>query len=123
MWGTENFGTNWGIIAVTPVVGITLFGIIFAIVYDNAARAQQMLALLLGAYYHGDPTLRTGDIDGPQQGELVRVFVKNSNLVCYGRQCYETTYWIMGASVCVACLCWLWAWKGRGGWVERKVNI
>lgn len=83
-------------------------------VYDNAARAQQTFASLLGVYYHHDLellTLSTGD-NGV-----------NSNLVCYGRKCFETTYWTMGVSVGLACLCWLWAWRGRGGWVERKINI
>jgi hypothetical protein len=37
VWGTENFGTNWGIVTMTPAVGATVFGSIFAWQYDSHA--------------------------------------------------------------------------------------
>lgn len=37
VWGIENFGTNWGIIAMTPALGATVFGLIFAQGYDSHA--------------------------------------------------------------------------------------
>ncbi|RPA93455.1 MFS general substrate transporter [Choiromyces venosus 120613-1] len=37
VWGTENFGTNWGIVTMTPAVGATVFGSIFAWGYDHYA--------------------------------------------------------------------------------------
>lgn len=37
VWGVENFGTNWGIVAMTPAAGATLWSAIYAAVYQNAA--------------------------------------------------------------------------------------
>lgn len=37
VWGTENFGTNWGIVTMTPALGATVFGLIFAQGYDSHA--------------------------------------------------------------------------------------
>jgi MFS family permease len=39
VWGVENFGTNWGILAMTPAAGATLWGAIYATVYQKAAEA------------------------------------------------------------------------------------
>jgi hypothetical protein len=38
VWGTENFGTNWGIVTMTPAVGATVFGSVFAWGYDHYAN-------------------------------------------------------------------------------------
>ncbi|KAL7266990.1 hypothetical protein RUND412_010437 [Rhizina undulata] len=39
VWGTENFGTNWGIVTMTPALGAALFGLVWAAGYDhNAGR-------------------------------------------------------------------------------------
>lgn len=37
VWGVENFGTNWGIVAVVPAAGAAMWGAIYAAVYDGAA--------------------------------------------------------------------------------------
>jgi MFS family permease len=37
VWGVENFGTNWGILAMTPAAGATVWGAIYAAVYQRAA--------------------------------------------------------------------------------------
>lgn len=37
VWGVQNFGTNWGIVAVVPAAGAALWGAIYAAVYDGAA--------------------------------------------------------------------------------------
>lgn len=37
VWGVENFGTNWGIVAVVPAAGAAVWGAIYAAVYDSAA--------------------------------------------------------------------------------------
>lgn len=34
VWGTKNFGTNWGIVCMTPAVGATAYGVLYAAVYD-----------------------------------------------------------------------------------------
>jgi len=38
VWGTENFGTNWGIVTMTPAAGATVFGSIFAWGYEHYAN-------------------------------------------------------------------------------------
>lgn len=37
VWGTENFGTNWGMVCMTPALGATAYGVIYASVYDEHA--------------------------------------------------------------------------------------
>ncbi|KAI5842901.1 major facilitator superfamily domain-containing protein [Morchella snyderi] len=37
VWGTENFGTNWGMVCMTPALGATVYGVIYASVYDEHA--------------------------------------------------------------------------------------
>ncbi|KAL8853274.1 MAG: hypothetical protein Q9221_001885 [Calogaya cf. arnoldii] len=37
VWGVQNFGTNWGIVAVMPAAGAAVWGAVYAAVYDNAA--------------------------------------------------------------------------------------
>lgn len=41
VWGVENFGTNWGILAMTPAVGATLWGSIYAAVYQKGADGSE----------------------------------------------------------------------------------
>ncbi|KAL8905740.1 MAG: hypothetical protein Q9207_002454 [Kuettlingeria erythrocarpa] len=38
VWGVQNFGTNWGIVAVVPAAGAAMWGVIYAAVYDGAAN-------------------------------------------------------------------------------------
>lgn len=40
VWGVQNFGTNWGIVAVVPAAGAALWGAVYAAVYDAAAAAD-----------------------------------------------------------------------------------
>lgn len=37
IWGVENFGTNWGIVAMVPALGATLWGIVYSRFYQWAA--------------------------------------------------------------------------------------
>jgi len=48
VWGTKNFGTNWGIVTVTPALGAALFGGIFAVGYDRAAKKQEWGGICYG---------------------------------------------------------------------------
>ncbi|KAF7889270.1 uncharacterized protein EAF01_010763 [Botrytis porri] len=38
IWGVENFGTNWGIVAMVPALGATLWGVIYSQVYQKVAE-------------------------------------------------------------------------------------
>lgn len=38
VWGVENFGTNWGIVAMMPAGGAFVWGVIYSVVYENGAK-------------------------------------------------------------------------------------
>ncbi|KAH9870285.1 hypothetical protein IAQ61_005758 [Plenodomus lingam] len=96
VWGVENFGTNWGILAMTPAAGATLWGAVYAMVYQKAAQM-------------GEPGVESG---GPED-----------DVLCHGKQCYESTFWAMAVSVWLAMGLWVWAWRGPGGWMRRGVAV
>ncbi|KAK4190318.1 major facilitator superfamily domain-containing protein [Podospora australis] len=95
IWGVENFATNWGIVAMFPALGATMWGLVYSAVYQDAAKRQQMVG---GKEEEGD------------------------NL-CYGVECYAGAFWAMAVSVWVACGLVLFAWKGRGGWSARGILV
>ncbi|CAO2650689.1 Nn.00g019810.m01.CDS01 [Neocucurbitaria sp. VM-36] len=93
VWGVENFGTNWGILAMTPAAGATLWGAIYATVYQKAADST--------AGIERDP----------------------DDVLCHGKACYASTFWAMAISVWIAMGLWVWAWRGPGGWKRRGVAV
>ena len=97
VWGVENFGTNWGILAMTPAAGATLWGAVYALVYQRGADNTD---LNLGP--------REKDVD---------------DVLCYGTRCYAPTFWAMTVSVWVAMGLWVYAWRGPGGWKKRGVAV
>ncbi|KAH8677872.1 major facilitator superfamily domain-containing protein [Xylariales sp. PMI_506] len=94
IWGVENFGTNFGIVAVFPAVGSTMWGLIYSAVYQSGARNSPAAA------------------DGA-----------DDDMFCYGKQCYSSAYWAMTGSIWIGCLMILWAWRGRGGWASQGIVI
>lgn len=96
IWGVENFGTNWGIIATSPAVGALVWGTIYSSVYQWAADESALKG---------------------QDGEAA------DDVLCYGKACYSSTFWAMAVCSWVACGMWLWAWKGSGGWSRRGIAI
>ncbi|KAK4228359.1 major facilitator superfamily domain-containing protein [Podospora fimiseda] len=40
IWGVENFATNWGIVAMFPALGSTMWGVVYSAVYQNGANKQ-----------------------------------------------------------------------------------
>ena len=40
IWGVENFGTNWGIVATAPAIGATIWGLVYSGVYQWAAERE-----------------------------------------------------------------------------------
>ena len=95
VWGVENFGTNWGILAMTPAAGATLWGAIYAGVYQHASGTGEEQGL-------GSP---------------------KDDVLCYGKECYASTFWAMAICVWVACGLWLWAWRGPSGWKKRGIAV
>jgi MFS family permease len=94
IWGIENFGTNWGIVATVPALGATIWGLIYSAVYQWATER--------GA--------RLGESNG-------------GDGLCHGKMCYAPTFWAMTVTVWIACGMWLFAWRGPGGWLSRGVIV
>jgi MFS family permease len=95
IWGVENFGTNWGIVAMVPALGATVWGIVYSTVYQW----------------------------GAEQSALSRGVEPTADVLCYGKQCYAMSFWAMAVSVWVGCALLLWAWKGKGGWSQRGIAV
>ncbi|KAI2625286.1 putative transporter MCH1 [Hypomontagnella submonticulosa] len=94
IWGVENFGTNFGILALTPAVGSTMWGLIYSAVYQAGAR--------------NSPSLVEGSED---------------DVFCYGQKCYASVFWAMTVCIWIGSVMVLWAWKGRDGWSKRGIVI
>ncbi|EME78769.1 uncharacterized protein MYCFIDRAFT_53655 [Pseudocercospora fijiensis CIRAD86] len=94
IWGVENFGTNWGICAMMPAIGATIWGLVYSGVYQWGANL--------------------GDAQGK---DVVR------DKLCYGILCYAPTFWAMAVCVWIACGLWLYAWRGPGGWRQRSIAV
>jgi hypothetical protein len=99
IWGVENFATNWGIVAMFPALGATLWGLVYSAVYQAGAE-------------RGGPSLPGEGGGGGEQDNL-----------CYGEECYAPAFWAMAASVWVACGLVLFAWKGKNGWSQRGIVV
>lgn len=97
IWGVENFGTNFGIIALTPAVGSTMWGLIYSAAYQAGANMN--------------PPVLSAD------GSI------EDDIFCHGKQCYSGTFWAMTTATWVGVLMVLWAWKGKNGWAQRGVVI
>jgi hypothetical protein len=50
VWGVENFGTNWGLLAVVPAFGATAWGLVYSAVYQAGASAAAASSLLLSSH-------------------------------------------------------------------------
>lgn len=103
VWGVENFGTNWGIVATVPAVGATVWGLVYSGVYQHATDR-----IILGQHLLGSAALGASE---------------EADVLCYGVMCYAPTFWAMAVSVWIACGLWLYAWKGPGGWSKRGIAV
>ena len=104
VWGVENFGTNWGIITVLPAFGATFWSLVYSAVYQAAAATPS-------STFH----LPHHDINDNAPFKSVA-----QPLFCYGKACYQLTYWAMTISVWCACFMWFWAWRAPTiGWHRR----
>lgn len=93
IWGVENFGTNWGIVAMVPAAGATLWGVVYAQVYQWAGKKS--------SYGSGAA----------------------EDIMCYGKDCYEITFWAMALSTAIGGALWILAWKGPDGWSRRGLAV
>jgi len=81
VWGVQNFGTNWGIVAVVPAAGAAIWGAVYSAVYQAGVE--------------------TGNLrfDGEEEQ------------MCYGGKCYQRTFWAMAVCSWAALGLWAWAWR------------
>ncbi|KAK3172349.1 hypothetical protein OEA41_005670 [Lepraria neglecta] len=82
VWGVQNFGTNWGIVAVVPAAGAAIWGAIYSAVYQAGVDTSHLR------------------LDGEEEQ------------MCYGLRCYQGTFWAMAVSSWVAVALWVWVWRG-----------
>ena len=82
VWGVQNFGTNWGLVAVVPAAGAAIWGAIYSAVYQAGVDKSHLRA------------------DGGEEQ------------MCYGVKCYQSTFWAMTVSSWVAIMLWAFAWRG-----------
>ncbi|KAF2239028.1 hypothetical protein EV356DRAFT_573057 [Viridothelium virens] len=129
VWGVENFGTNWGVVAMVPAVGAAVWGAVFAGVYQGYAgrggggvgRGEEGGGGAEWGLSHAG-----GMGVGAGRGIILMgagAAAEDGEQMCYGKECYAVTFWCMAVSVWVACGLWLWAWRGPGGWYRRGVPV
>lgn len=94
VWGVDNFGTNWGIVALTPAVGGTIWGAVYSIVYEYGVR-------------------RGNDGDGGGGGRRLGKGGEGEDLtrLCYGASCYMATFAAMTICSWIALAAWARAWR------------
>jgi hypothetical protein len=81
VWGVENFGTNWGIVAMVPAAGAALWGVVYSRGYQDALDAGGGV----------------GSPDRPGQ--------------CLGWRCYGFWAIGCTVSIWIAMAIWLIAWR------------
>lgn len=95
VWGVENFGTNWGIVATVPAFAATIWSLLYSGIYQHAASLEAAASVLAEA----------------------------DDALCYGTACYMSTFWAMAVSVWLACAFWGYAWLGPQGWKARFIAV
>lgn len=50
VWGVQNFGTNWGLIAIMPAGGATVWGAVYSVVYQRHVKPGEVLCFGPGCY-------------------------------------------------------------------------
>ena len=90
VWGVQNFGTNWGMVAVVPAAGAAIWGAIYSAVYQAGVKNTHFR------------------MDGGEEQ------------MCYGAQCYQSTFWGMAIASWVAIALWVVAWRS---WKRSDIAV
>lgn len=103
VWGLERYGTNWGTFVLGPSIGATVYGYIFAKVYESAAERQinnDINNLESAGMYLGRRAAEFTDkaMDLLSGANIVGALgkPKKEALECYGLHCYQNTFVITG---------------------------
>lgn len=94
VWGVENFGTNWGIVATVPAAGAALWGAVYSAVYQAGVV--------------------------PRSGAGTEAGGEGAGQMCYGVRCYQRTFLAMAVASWVAVGLWAWAWRR---WRVRGIAV
>jgi len=86
VWGVENFGTTWGIVAVMPAGGAAVWGAVYSAVYQ--AGIEQKVA---------------------RSTKTIGVWEEETR--CFGLKCYAATFWAMTVCSWLAIVLWSIAWR------------
>lgn len=108
IWGVENFGTNWGIVAMMPAFGNAGWGLVYSWVYEHGRRPI-------------NPALHRAT--DPTTFEAFATHQATASPICYGKACYESSFWAMAVSVWIGCILWFMAWRGKNGWKSRGIAV
>lgn len=104
VWGVQNFGTNWSVIAMTPAGGAAVWGAVYSAVYQAGANAGATASLGLRIHSHAGPST-----DPDLNGRIGGWDLQGS--LCYGWRCYGVTFWGMTLCSLLAMVFWGWAWR------------
>jgi len=107
-------GGGYGaVFSLTPILISVIWGVEnFATNWGIVATVPAVGAAMWGSVYSAVYEAGRKSEVGVPEGEM-----------CYGMQCYSSTFWAMAASVWVACGLWVFAWKGPGGWTHRMIAV
>lgn len=93
VWGVQNFGTNWGVVAMMPAGGAAVWGAVYSAVYQ--------------AGIEGRTVRRTGMLDEPETR-------------CFGVSCYGITFWAMAVCSWLAIALYATAWRK---WKQKGIAV
>lgn len=122
IWGLDHYGTYWGTFVLAPSIGATVYGYLFAVVYQNNAAGSMSKgkkgidglsgngSQVYGNGIGGNGLESFGTFFGRKAGEkTVEVYNQlfssslstssSSHLQCFGVKCYQTTFIVTGLSL------------------------
>lgn len=118
VWGLKNYGTYWGTFILGPSIGATVFGFLFAKVYQQSAEVSQPDINNL------EPASLFVARKATELTSKALEYIHTSSsigLQCYGLKCYQTTFLISGVGFLVAAFLvmgvYRFSWKTRSGLV------
>lgn len=104
VWGVDNFGTNWGIVAITPAMGGSIWGAVYSIVYEHGVGDR-------GAGGNGRGRLDAGGVIGRLYAGGGKGGEEDLTRLCYGATCYTPTFAAMTICSWIALAAWTRAWR------------
>lgn len=111
VWGVDNFGTNWGIVAATPAVAGTIWGAVYSVVYEHGVGDRRGGGGGGVGGLGGEGGVASGGGGGGG---------REDSRLCYGARCYVPTFAAMAACSFIALAAWTRAWHA---WRKNGVVV